>query len=160
MARRFRVSDGKVAIWEGHTDLAPFNDPLNPANIGRVKFHSDIPYVKIVDVKTFTVTIPALTNLPDRAQSYFLGAHGRPGQPVVIGRIVVNGVPVAFTGSVPVHQVSGFDSYARFLVLGADASNLYIHEYAVQNGRQATNVYSSRPEQTFAINCYITDILL
>jgi hypothetical protein len=161
MARRFRVASGKVAVWEGHTDTLPFDNPLG--NLSRVKFHSSIPYVKIVDVKTFTKTIPAIpTGTPDRAQSYTLGPHGRPGQPFVIGKIVVNGVPVAFTGSVPVHQVTSpfKEQFARFLSLGVDASNVYVHEYAVQNGQESTGVYDTRPAQTFTITVYITDILL
>lgn len=164
MARRFRVAGGKVAVWDGHTDTLPFDSPLTYLN--RVKFHSDIPYVKIIDVRTFSVTIPAIgAGTPQRAQSYNIGAHGRPGQPFVIGRIVVGGVPVAFTGSVPVHQtLSGTfgtkEQFARFLALGVDATNVYVHEYAVQEGQQSTGVYNTRPAQTFSITVYITDILL
>lgn len=158
MARRFRAADGKVAVWEGHTDLLPFNAPLT--YLDRVKFHSDIPYVKIVDVKTFTVNIPAITGYtPDRAQSYTLGAHGRTGQPFVIGKITVNGVPVAFTGSVPVHQNTN-EAFARFLALGVDATNVYVHEYSVQVCDEPTGTCQSRPAQSFQITVYITDILL
>lgn len=164
MARRFRVSDGLVAVWEGEYDAAPFFDPYG--NLTRVKYHSGIPYVKIIDVRTFSVTIPEIgANTPQRAASYFIGAHGQPGQPFVIGRIVVNGVPVAFTGSVPVHQVaSGIfgtkESFARWLALGVDATSVYVHEYAVQRGEDSTNKYDTRPAQTFSITVYITDILL
>lgn len=161
MARRFRVAGGKVAVWDGHTDLLPFNAPLTYLN--RVKFHSDIPYVRIVDVRTFTVNIPATTTtMADRSVSYTLGAHGKAGQPFVIGRIVVGGVPVTFTGSVPVHQGGGVinDPYARWLALGADATNIYIHEYTVHSGPTTTGVYNVRPAQSFSIRCYITDILL
>ncbi len=158
MARRFRAAGGKVAVWEGETDTLPFTNPLTYLN--RVKFHSDLSYVKIVATKTFTKTIPAITGYtPERAQSYTLGAHGRTGQPFIIGRIVVNGVPVAFTGSVLVHQVAG-DSFGRWLALGADATNIYLHEYAVQSCYEPTARCDSRPSQTFTITCYITDILL
>ncbi len=164
MATRFRCASGKVAVWDGHTDTLPFDSPLTYLN--RVKFHSSIPYVKIVDTKTFSVTIPAIgAGVPQRAQSYALGAHGRTGQPFVIGRIVVNGVPVAFTGSVPVHQIlSGTfgtkEPFARWLALGVDSTNVYVHEYAVQQGQSSTGVYDTRPAQTFSITVYITDILL
>lgn len=167
MARRFRAAGGKVAVWEGHTDTLPFDNPLG--NLSRVKFHSSIPYVKIIDTKTFNITIPAIgPSTPQRAQSYTLGAHGRTGQPFVIGRIIVDGVPVAFTGSVPVHQhvesrtsprLFGRESYARFLALGVDATNVYVHEYAVQEGNEG-QAYDVRPAQTFSITVYITDILL
>lgn len=164
MARRFRVAGGKVAVWDGHTDTLPFDSPLTYLN--RVKFHSDIPYVKIIDVRTFSVTIPAIgAGTPQRAQSYNIGAHGRPGQPFVIGRIIVNGVPVAFTGSVPVHQIASNiygtkEPYARWLALGVDATRVYVHEYAVQQGLETTGQYDTRPAQTFSIVVYITDILL
>lgn len=161
MARRFRVSDGLVAVWEGEYDAAPFFDPYG--NLTRVKFHSAIPYVKIIDVRDFTLNIPATTTtMADRSVSYTLGAHGKAGQPFVIGRIVVGGVPVTFTGSVPVHQGGGVinDPYARWLALGADATNIYIHEYTVHSGPTTTGVYNVRPAQSFSIRCYITDILL
>lgn len=162
MARRFRVAGGKVAVWDGHTDTLPFDSPLTYLN--RVKFHSDIPYVKIIDVRDFTVNIPAISNTPDRSVSYTLGPHGRPGQPFIVGQIVVGGVPVAFTGSVPVHQGGGsfstVDPLARWLALGADATNVYVHEYAVQFFAANTGNGAPRPAQSFAIRCYITDILL
>lgn len=164
MAFRFRAASGKVAVWSGEGDTAPFDNPLS--NLSRVKFHSDIPYVKIIDVRTFSVTIPAIgAGTPQRAQSYNIGAHGRPGQPFVIGRIIVNGVPVAFTGSVPVHQIASNiygtkEPYARWLALGVDATRVYVHEYAVQQGLETTGQYDTRPAQTFSIVVYITDILL
>lgn len=165
MARRFRSAGGKVGIWEGHTDTDPFDAPLSHLANGRLKFHSDIPYVKIVAVKDFTLNVPAITGAtPARSVSYTLGTHGQPGQPFIAGRIIVNSVPVAFTGSVPVHQGGGAfssgDEFARWLALGADATNVYVHEYAVQHGNANTGVYNGRPVQTFAIRCYITDLLL
>jgi len=162
MARAFRISNGIAAVWDGHPNYAPFFDPFN--NINAIKFHSAIPYVKIIDVRDFTVNIPAISNTPDRSVSYTLGPHGRPGQPFIVGQIVVGGVPVAFTGSVPVHQGGGsfstVDPLARWLALGADATNVYVHEYAVQFFAANTGNGAPRPAQSFAIRCYITDILL
>lgn len=167
MARVFQIASGKYAIWDGEQDNLPFTDPLN--NLGRVIDHSDLQKVRIIDVRSFTLNVPAIPTSGSgqgsgggrrgsKAQSYTLGAHGRPGQPFILGQINVNGVNVAFTGSVPVQQNAN-DSYARFLSLGCDTSNIYVHEYSVQNGNAGTQVWSARPAQTFNVTCYITDIL-
>ena len=168
MAKRFRAAGGKIAIWDGHTDTLPFDDPL--AYLSRVKFHSDLDYLNIIDEKVFTLNLPAIPASGSgqgsggrnglRAASYTLGAHGRPGQPFFIARIVVSGVPVAFTGSVPVQQDASGDFYARWLAIGCDATSIIAHEYSVQLGNAGTQFWSSRPAASFQIRCYITDLLL
>jgi hypothetical protein len=168
MASVFRAASGKVAVWDGEYNDLPFVDPLS--NLARVKYHSDIEYIKIIDVKTFTLSIPAIASgVFDRVASYTLGPHGITGQPFIIGQIDVGGVPVAFTGSVPVHQAAPVtsvtpptvDLYARWLALGVDATDVIVHEYAVQNRSQSfAGTPVPRPAQTFTVTVYITDIVL
>lgn len=159
MARRFRVQGGTVAIWDGHTDDAPFTAPLS--NLSRVKYHSDLEYIKIVDVKTFTLNLPAIANTLDSVVTYTLGPHGRPGIPFIVPIITVDGIPVAFTGSVCVHSDGDFD-YGRWLAFGADATNCFVHQYSIQRGLSTGDpaIWGQRPAQTFSINAYITDVLL
>lgn len=159
MARVFRVASGKVAIWDDHTNDAPFTDPL--ANIARVKYHSDLEYIKIVDVKPFTLNLPAIANTLDSVVTYTLGPHGRPGVPFIVPIITVDGIPVAFTGSVCVHSTGNFD-YGRWLAFGADATNCFVHQYSVQAGNSngSSSTWTQRPAQTLTINAFITDVLL
>lgn len=171
MGSVFRCSHGRVAIWTGEGDTDPFFNPKN--NMNRVKFHSDLDYVTITKVLNKTVTIPAIPSSGSgqgdpgvRAQSYSLGGHGVNGTPFIVGIITVSGEPMAFTGSVLVHHRSApnassiDDSFGRFLALGADASQMYVHEYAVQPGNKQTGIWSSRPAQTFHLTLGITNVRL
>lgn len=159
MAKVFRVASGKVAIWDGETDELPFTSPLS--YLSRVKYHSDLEYIKIVDVKTYTLNLPAIANALDVVGSFTLGAHGRPGVPFIVPIITIDGIPVAFTGSVCAHSTGDFD-YGRWLAFGADATNCFVHQYAVQSGfsNGSPSTWKQRPAQTFTINAYITDVLL
>ena len=167
MASRFRCAAGVVAIWDGEGDTAPFDDPL--ANLARVKFHSALDYVRVVDVKEFTLALPAIPTSGSgqgsggrnglRTNLYTLGAHDRAGQPFVVGQITVDGVDIAFVGSVPVHQNTGGD-YARWVALGVDSTNVTVYEYSVQFGNAGSQVWESRPAQSLPVTVYITDVLL
>lgn len=164
----FQVKDGKAAIWTGADD-APFINPLG--NLARVKFHSDLEYMRVVATLSKTVALPAIPSTGSgqsdpgcRSATYNLGAHGQGRTPFVLGKIVVNGVPVAFTGSVCVHQnpynANAYrGSGARWLSLGCDAVNVYINEYSMQSGFDPDR-WEPRPAQTFAVTLYITDVSL
>lgn len=170
MASVFRCASGKVAIWDGSYNDDPFVNPV--ANLSRVKYHSSLDYVRVVRVINRTITIPRIpatgsgqSDPGSRVQSYTLGTHGQPGTPFIVGIIRVDGDPMAFTGSVLVHHSAGTnstinDSFGRFLALGADATNMYLHEYAVQVGSKQTGVWETRPAQTFNLTLNITDVLL
>lgn len=173
MARAFRASDNKVAIWDGYPDFAPFNNPLG--NLNRVKFHTDLDYLKVIDVKSYVLALPAIGpggsgqgsggSAGLRTASYALGPHGRPGQPFCIGVITVKGVPIAFTGSVPVQTAAdegfGRDSFARFVSLGVDGSSIIAYEYSVQLGEVSpANSWVRRSAINLPITVYITDVLL
>jgi hypothetical protein len=147
---RARGSDGKVAIYRGPDD-APFTNPL--ANLSRVLFHSDLQYPTIIGQVSGSITFPARgANLLDRATQVMF-AHGRPGFPMVLGQFNnLDGQVVTMAGSVPV-QMDPF-GFARMVTLGADASNVIMHENFV------THVTAGFPAITLNWTVYILDVLL
>jgi len=161
MPNVFLIKDGRYSITTDTTNELPHYSPT--AHLSRLKDHSDLDKVAIIDERTFTLNLPAITT-QDRVWSYTLGAHGRPGQPWIIGRITVKSVPIAFTGSVCVHQATADDKwtndyFGRFLSLGVTNTSIVVHEYAVQTN-SGTGAVIGRPAQSFSITCYISDILL
>lgn len=173
MGLRFKIKDGKVAIYENSDDL-PFLNPL--AHLARVKFHSELDYLQVIDVKTYSLTLPAIGTGGSgqgsggrsgvRTNLYTLGAHGIAGTPLILGNVTVGGITVAFTGSVPVAKgyappnSANNDPYARFLSLGADATNITAHEYSVQGGNAGSGVWQPRAAVTVPIEVFITNLLL
>lgn len=145
----FQCKAGKVAVWDGGTDDAPFTNPRG--NIARVKFHSDLQYPKIISVRTVNITLPAMAANENRSNVYTLFAHGRGGVPFIAGRLMVQSQKIPFAGSVPVALSNGF---ARWLTLGADATNVVVHEQSrafFQLGYSAI---------TIPIVVYVTDEIL
>lgn len=166
MARVFRIANGMYAIWEGEYDDLPFTDPLD--HLDRVIDHSLLDKVRIVDIKDFTLNIPAIAqgSTTEKSASYTLGAHGRAGQPWIIAELTISGHRIAITGSVPVQiQASTYhgDPYGRWIGIGVDATNIIVHEYAVQAGRGGSGLaayFNGRAAQSFPIRVYISDIML
>lgn len=158
MSKRFRIAGGVVAVWDGAQDILPFLNPLG--YLSRIKFHSSLQYIRLTKTLTFTLSIPETGAVAQKVASYTLGAHGVAGQPFIVGKIVVNGVPVAFSGSVPVHQFASSDSYGRFLSLGVTSTGIVVHEYSVQPFDGYTQSHKSRPAQTFTITVEVTDLML
>lgn len=161
MAYRYKIEGGKAAIYDKSAGDAPLTNPLG--NLSRIKFHSDLDYIKVISVHNVTLSLPARSNFRSATASYNLFAHGRTGQPFVLGKASVNGVPVGFTGSVPVHQgiaSNGQPShFGRWLALGADATNVIVHEYCVAAWSNSS-FYDTYPAMTIPIAVYITDELL
>ena len=99
MAGVFQAKGGKVAIWTGAQDDAPFNSPL--ANINRVKFHSDLEYVAVTRLLYRTVILPQIPTTGSgqgdpgvRVGAYDLGVHNEGRIPFLVAKITVGGVPV------------------------------------------------------------------
>jgi len=121
---------GKVAVFmvdeNNPADRAPLDDPHS--HLARVLFHSDLLYPIITHKVSGTLTLPARGSNQDWTRStHILFAHGLAGQPLVFGRLTNVGpgtVPLA--GSVPI-QTSSY-GFARWLSLGADATNVMITE--------------------------------
>ncbi len=161
MALRFKVSGGKVAIFDNAAGDAPLTAPLS--NLSKIKFHSDLDYISVIDVRTVTLSLPARSNFQQATASYTLFSHGRPGQPFVLGKLNVNGVPVGFTGSVPVHQGVASNgqpgNFGRWLALGANATSVIVHEYCVA-GWANSDFHDTYPAMSIPITIYVTDELL
>ena len=157
----FQCKAGKVAVWDGGTDDAPFNNPRG--NIARVKFHSDLSYPKIISVRSVSITLPAMQQNANIAQSYVLFAHGRPGIPFITGRMILQSQKVPFVGSVPVavrastNQNPGF---ARWLTLGADATNVIVYEQSRAASVPSAPSFTIFPAVTIPIVVYVTDEIL
>lgn len=164
MTGRIKISSGKIGIWSDASDELPFTTPLSYLN--RVKFHSDLAYIGVVSTITTTISLPSFSSGPERVASYNItpSGHGQSGFPFVIGKAVIGGHDIGFTGSVCVQKnESGaasdtYECYGRFLALGADDTNVYVHEYAVcSNGPTVWYGYSALDVD---IVCYITDRIL
>jgi hypothetical protein len=173
---RGRGSDGKVAIWTGDDD-DPFDSPLD--HLDRLKFHSSLDYPKVIDEWSGTVNFPARTEhrsspfsgyFADNGvvtQSYTLFAHGRGGQPWILGSAEVGGANVAFVGSVPVQQAIddfspfGPEPWVRWVSIGADDTNVYAFEYTVVTRNASTEFSGIRmPAISIPIKIWVTDELL
>lgn len=164
---------GTASIYTGDpADESPHTTPLS--NLARLKFHSGLAYPKIIDEQTRSVTFPARTTFSSGAYraaahtftaSQTLFAHGRSGYPWVLASVTIGGVKVPFCGSVPVQQFS-FDGgnpspWARWISVGADATNVTTFEYTVVQ-RNNSNNYSGivAPSITLDITVWVTDEIL
>lgn len=168
VAKRFRVADGKAAIWIGPGDMLPFITPL--LYLSRVKFHSDLDYLPIVKVSDYTVNLPSIPASGSgqgssgtgrrglRTNLYTLGPHGMGFTPFCVGELTLSGAPIAFVGSIPVAQIAN-DRYARWLSLGFDATNVTAYEYSVQRGvPDVTDGWLPRPATRVDIRVYVSAV--
>lgn len=168
---------GKAALYKvpdsDPTDDAPLTAPRS--HLSRVRFHTDFKYPKIVSDTTYTVTLPDRAHNTRGEATYILGAHGRGGVPFCFGTVswTQSKISVANTSyttsktftlplfiSTPVNTLlssSGPDSWeGRMLSLGADSTNLLVHEFAVQRYASGTTFLS----RTYDVRVLVTDELL
>lgn len=142
-----RGSDGTVCIYTGASDVvdAPLGD------LSRVLFHSALLYPAVVSTLTATITLPAVAANDDAGRTHTVGAHGKAGTPFVLGYISnLSNLPLA--GSVPLDKDAR--GFGRWVTLGADATNVIIHEQTVCG---FDNGFSSRAIVVVAL---VTDLLL
>lgn len=126
MSKRLRIAGGVGAVWDDASDADPFTTPLS--NLSRVKFHSGLDYIKVIDEQTVTVNFSSYPSGTLTQGSYTMFAHGQSGIPLVFASALIGGNDVAFTGSIPVQfDASGY--WARWVTIGADATNVYAYEY-------------------------------
>ena len=128
MAVRLKAdgATGKVAIYTGTDDL-PFDTPLS--YVSRLRFHSDLEYPRVISTHTGTVSLPAVGAATGyRLVTHTLFAHGLGGAPFVEGTLALGGVNVPWLGSVP--AATSASGPARWLHLGADATNIICREYS------------------------------
>ena len=154
MTKRLRIAGGVCAVWDDASDDDPFTDPEN--NLARVKFHSELNYLKVIDEQTHTVNFSS-KGAGVFTGSYTMFAHGLAGIPLVFASTTVDGETVAFTGSIPVQVSSLFPPFGtrwpRWVTVGADATNVYAFEY----GRLPTGY--SMSAASFDITTWVTDRL-
>jgi hypothetical protein len=178
---------GTVAIYTGSDDL-PFTNPLDHLTNGRLKFHSDLNYPKVIDERTFTVSFPRRTvpitsglfdgwfgsDLKEFFVSDSLFSHGQPGIPWVLGSAVLDGAGRAFCGSLPVQQgtwdqgpVSGAAPWCRWVTLGSTNSIVTLFEYLVIGSWIPEGEFTSFegvsrlniPAISVPIRVWVTDVL-
>lgn len=142
-------STGIVCIYNGSDNVV-----ANPnADLSRVLFHSDLLYPVVISSQSGSTTLSAVGGNQGINRTYTLFAHGQNGIPFVLG-YVSNLAPsnVALAGSVPTDiQTNGF---GRWVTLGADATNVYLHEQTVT--RSGTSLGS----RSLNWVVFITDLLL
>ncbi len=173
-------STGKVAIFdETGVGNAPFTDPLG--NLSRIRFHSDLLTPAVVSVTTYTVTLPSMVENAWRDATVTLGAHGRTGTPMIMGR-VRNGsgaswIPLNGSVMLPMYALDGSTTYRLFgaypsgppywqggdgwrsITLGADATNIVLHEQAQALSKHA-GADITHPALTLEIEVTVFDINL
>lgn len=139
---------GRLAIYTDGDDT-PLSNPLT--RFSRLKFHSDLEYINIIDVISGSVTLPARAANNRYTQTHNGPSHGRGGIPFVMGYLNIGGTNVAFAGSVPVFVASG---RTRLLSLGASSSRLLFHEQTVCSSAAGVSSLS------VSYTVYVTDEVL
>jgi len=144
-----RGSDGVVCIYNGADDVV--SHPTG--DLSRVLFHSSLEYPSVISTTDTSVNLPARTTSPSAPvyTIHNLFAHGRAGIPFIFGYIT-NLSNLNLAGSVPLDGDPPF--YGRFVTMGADATNVVLHEHTV--GR-STTTYAAR---SMSIRVHVTDLLL
>lgn len=159
MTMRFRCdgTTGRTAIYDTSNGDAPFTSPLS--NVSLLRFHSDL-WSPSVTVTTASLSLPNRRPNPSTAYrnegntSHTLFAHGKGGTPMIKGYVVIGGVNVPLTGSIPL-QIDDNGS-GRFLAVGADATNVFVLEkwvFGTAAGNPSTAI-------TLSFTVYVTDVIL
>lgn len=140
---------GRFAIYTDGNDN-PLSNPTS--NFSRLKFHSDLDYVRIISSRTGVISLPA-RGVNQRVLTTHNGpTHGQSGSPFVMGYLRVGGQDIAFAGSVPVQVVA--DGASRFLALGANTTRLLFHE------QSNCSAFDTLPATSIFYVVYITDLIL
>lgn len=157
---RYTSAAGALAIYDvtvGSENDTPLTSPLS--DLSRLHFHTGLTYPATIATYTGTINCAAVTNQSGATTTTVIAAHGRAGIPYVEGKISIAGNWVPFAGSVPVDQQSGSPSsrrsFARFLHLGADATNIVITDYSLTHS--AAPGFSAT---SFSYVIYLTDMLV
>ena len=155
---------GKAALYtvpdSNPTDDAPLTTPRS--HLSRVRFHTDFKYPNIISDAQYNVTLPARSADTRGEQTHTLGAHGMGGVPLCFGAVLFDSKWSPLFISTPLHYspTGGRLTYiGRLISLGADSTNLLLHEYYVQSnlpGGAGTPVGS----QSITVRVLMTNELL
>ncbi len=155
MPRLFaRGSDGVVCIHTGSDNVV--NSPTT--DLSRVLFHSSLLYPSLNTTISTTITLPNRSLNSLTLATHTIQAHGLGGIPFVLGYITSTTPDVALLGSVPVVTYDTYGGFGRFVTLGADATNILLHEYSVIPGAMGGATGSGTHAVTLTV--YVTDLLL
>jgi hypothetical protein len=140
---------GTMAIYTVDSvapDDLPFSTPLS--YLSRVRFHSGLRTPRIISANTYSVTLSAIATNSVTRNTYTVAAHGQSGTPLIFGSIPALGISMC--GTVPILATS---APTRFITLGADATNIVLHEEVVSAaiGLSAT---------TISLNVKICDFMI
>lgn len=151
-------------VSPAHQALAIYDDPsatgnldvlANPAaHLAAIRLHSSLEYPKILSITTGTLSFPSIAADNRRLVTTTLFSHGRTGGiPWVFGRAQLGGVWVSLAGTL-VLQADSVGRFPRTLALGADGTNVMVHENGIAH-HIGTMAALSVP---YAV--YLTDVLL
>lgn len=158
---KYTAAAGALAIYDvtvGSEDDTPLSSPLSDPT--RLHFHTGLVYPATIATYTGTINLGSVSAGGVAEVTTTIAAHGQAGTPYVEGKLLIGSAYVPFAGSVPVVQQSGgaspsqSPSFARFLALGANGTNIVIHEYSVARvdlGYSATS---------FSYTIYLTNKLV
>lgn len=153
---RYTAAAGALAIYDvttGSENDNPLSSPLSEPS--RLHFHTGLTYPATIATYTGTINLGVVAANGSAEVTTVIAAHGRAGTPYVEGKLAIGANTVPFAGSVLVVQGSGLgDSFGRFLSLGANSSNILIHEYSVAYSGVGFSATS------FSYTIYLTDALV
>ncbi|MBA5777433.1 hypothetical protein H2509_20595 [Stappia sp. F7233] len=158
---------GRVSIYYGPEDLALEADPFS--DLSRVKFHSDLPYISVVNVieGTMNVNSDGVDAYSKKFQPIF--SHGLGYTPLVFGAITnarnydwsqtyptyLGNITVPWSGTVPLagSLPGNGEPYTHMtLDLGADINDVFL-----MFRRQLAPANTPRDDLTIAYKIFITD---
>lgn len=171
------ASPSRVVIY---TDGDTSPETASPPDLSRVKFDTDLNYVRVIREATAVVALPSVgaqtsgnTN-PVRLANFVLENHGLGYTPLVFGWCtvrttggsIVSGQDfVPLRGSVPIQEARNSNNtdtsfwdanFCRFLSLGSSSTQVILNEYLVRPFF-AINPPTAYPARNVTVTYYITD---
>lgn len=152
---------GKAALYTVPDSDPTDDDPLTAprSHLSRVRFHTDFKYPKIIADTTYSsVNLPSRTKGTRGEATHVLGAHGLGFTPFCLGAVQFEGFWSPLFISTPTYHKPDAITVviSRFISLGADATNILLHEYWVNFNLGSGTAYDS-PSQTINVRALITD---
>jgi hypothetical protein len=152
---------GRVVVYT-NGDTSP--ETASPPDLSRVKFDTDLEYVRTIRENTVTLNLPALNRQasgsedPAYFQNHVLETHGLGYTPLVFGYAIISGGQVPLRGSVPIQISASLANFFRCISLGASATQVLLNEYAVRNYfASASNSYAAID---VTVTYFVTDVNL
>jgi hypothetical protein len=156
---KYTAAAGALAIYDvtvGSENDTPLTSPLS--DISRLHFSTALDYVATIGTYSGTINLGALAANSSADVTTVIAAHGQGGIPYVEGKISISGNWVPLSGCVVVEQLAGspspHQSFARFLALGANDTNIVIHEHSIS---RSTAGYSS---SSYSYVIYLTNMIV